>query len=45
MTIIYLLPKLGLVAERDLAEVLSYLLDYPLVRKEDFPRGTLSRTL
>ncbi|KLN61000.1 hypothetical protein WH96_11290 [Kiloniella spongiae] len=31
-----LVSKLGLVAERDLAEVLAHLLDCPLVGKEDF---------
>ncbi|KLN58873.1 hypothetical protein WH96_20680 [Kiloniella spongiae] len=36
-----LVSKLGLVAERDLAEVLVHLLDCPLVRKEGFPTEAL----
>ncbi|WP_204248271.1 GspE/PulE family protein [Kiloniella spongiae] len=36
-----LVSKLGLVAERDLAEVLAHLLDCPLVGKEDFPAEAL----
>ena len=36
-----LLPKLGLVSERDLAEALSGLLDLPLVGPSDFPETPL----
>ncbi len=36
-----LLPKLGLVSERDLAEALSSLLDLPLVGPSDFPETPL----
>ena len=36
-----LLPKLGLVSERDLAEALSGLLDLPLVGPADFPETPL----
>ncbi|MFQ5466880.1 MAG: type II secretion system protein GspE, partial [Kiloniellaceae bacterium] len=38
-----LLPKLGLVAERDLAESIAAVLDLPLVGPDDFPDAPLYR--